>query len=310
MVAPAGSANHPGRGKDLEVRYAYAPGCFRAPGPGPRDEAVLEVARALDLTFEEVEEAGASPTGALALDGIPAYVRVGRVLTFASLRLGGGSPPGVAPTLVSPCTACFRNLSRARHALRTHPELHRRVTEELAAEGLPFEPGSVRVRHLLEVLHDDVGPSSIRARVTRPLSGLRVVPYYGCLGTRPAEPGETAAEPGSGRKLEEVLSSLGADVVDFPLRDHCCGGRASRASEETATSLLHRILRGAADARAAVIAVVCPRCRYNVRTGQQPVNRRFGTRFALPVRHFAELAAEAFGIDVGPATRAEVGVRS
>lgn len=182
------------------------------------------------------------------------------------------------------------------NSLATHADLRDRVAEELAVTGLSLDPGSVRVRHLLDVLYEDAGPDEIRRRVTNPLTHLCVAPYTGCLVARSGIPEPGLENPGPPGRLEEILSALGAEVVDFPLKAHCCGGRAAEASEEVATSLHHRILRSAADHGADVIVVVCPRCLRNLEAGQEPVNRRFRTRFAIPVRYFTDLVAEALGV--------------
>ncbi len=269
------------------MRYGYDPGCFRPIGGGPCDETVPAVARALGLLLEEVDEPGERAAGSLAMSGIAAYARVARLLALTARRLAGP-----APALVSPCGDCYRTLFRAAQSLREHPDLCGKVAEELAAEGLAFDPAAVTVRHLLDVLHEDAGLPAIRARVTQPLRGLRVAAYTGCLARADGEPGAGAT------RLEELLGALGADVVDFPLREHCCGGRAAELSPEVATSLQHRILRCAAGRKVDVLAAVCPRCRGNLEAGQEPANRRYGSALAVPVRHFADLLADAFGIGV------------
>lgn len=279
------------------MRYGYDSGCSKPSGGSPGDDAVFDVAGALGLTLEEVEEPGGCPGSDLTMNAIPAFAKVARLLAFAARQLSAREDSAVPPALVTPCSSCYLNLSRAIHALATHADLRERVAEELVATGLPLPPESIRVRHLLDVLYEDAGPGPIRQRVTRPLTDLRVAPYYGCLASAggPEEPGrDDPARPG---RLEEILAALGAEVVDFPLRAHCCGGRAAEASEEVATSLQHRILRSAADGGADVIVTVCPRCRRNLGTGQEAVNRRFRTDFALPVRTFTDLMAEAFGTD-------------
>ena len=275
------------------MRYGYDPGCSRLPGAGSSDASVRDVASALGLALEEIENPFDSATGALAMNGIPAYARVGRLLTLAARQLAGRADACVPPAVVSPCSACFRTLSRAAESLSAHPVLRETVAEELAAGGLSLELRPVRVRHLLDVLHEDAGLEAVRARVTRPLAGLRVAPYYGCLATRSGAPGA-----GAGRRLEEVLDALGAEVVDLPLRDHCCGGRAAEVSEDVAASLQHRILRSARDAGADVVATVCRRCLRNVEAGRERVARAFGARFAIPVRYFTDLVAAAFGLGV------------
>ena len=230
------------------------------------------------------------------MNAIAAYARIGRLLALAARQLASRDDSSVPPSVVTPCSACFLNLSRASRSLDTHADLRARVAEELAAAGLSLDTGSVRVRHLLDVLYEDAGPDKIRRCVTRPLTHLRVAPYYGCLTTKRGFPEPVREDSPPGARLEEILSALGAEVVDFPLKAHCCGGRAAEASEEVATSLHHRILRSAVDHGAGVIATVCPRCLRNLEAGQELVNRRFRTRFAIPVRYFTDLVAEAFGV--------------
>ena len=167
-----------------EVRYGYDPACRRPPGEGPGEDSVFAIADSLGLRLEEIEELGGCGREGLAMNAIPAYARVGRVLTLAARQLAAPENASVLPSIVTPCSACFLNLSRARRSLDTRADLRDRVAEDLAATGLPLDPGSVRVRHLLDVLYEDAGPDEIRRRVRHPLTHLRVAPYYGCLTTR------------------------------------------------------------------------------------------------------------------------------
>lgn len=278
------------------MRYGYDPGCSRLLEDGPRGAAPRRVAAALGLTLEEIGVPGDCAPREAAMNGIPAYARVGRLLALAARQLGEGGPGRPVPTVVSPCSACFLNLSRASLSLARHPDLREQVDEGLAAEGIKFEPGAVRVRHLLDVLYEDAGLEAVRARVRKPLAGLLAAPYYGCLTTRPGLPDPASGDPAHPTRLDEILRALGAGVVDFPLKAHCCGGHAAASSEEASTSLLHRILRCAAEGNASVIVTVCPVCRRNLEAGQDAVNRRFRTTFSIPVRSFADLLEEAFGV--------------
>ncbi len=285
------------------TRYGYEPGCFRPPAGRDPDAEILDAVRALGLDLEVVDERTGGAPGALALNGLPAYARVARLLSLAA-RLGRGTFPRRPPTVVSPCTACFRNLSRARQALATHPDLRLQVDGCLEEEGIRCEPGAVRVRvrHLLDVLWEDVGPDAIRARVSRPLSGRRVAVYYGCLAIRDGGTRERRA-PGFETRFERLLEALGADVVDFPLRSHCCGGNASEASSDVAASLVGRILRCAARRRVEAIAVACPRCRHNLRSRAATLPEGAPEPPGIPVRYFTELMAEAFALSPRCPTR-------
>lgn len=282
-------------------RYGYEPGCFRPPKGRDGDAGLLDAVRALGLELEVVDERAGDAPGALALNGLPAYTRVARLLSLAA-RFGRGALPRRTPTVVSPCTACFRNLSRARQALATHTDLRRQVDVCLADEGFRCEPDAVRVRHLLDVLWEDVGPGAVRARVTLPLSGRRVAAYYGCLAVRDGE-GRDTRTVGFETRFERLLAALGADVVDLPLRAHCCGGRASEASAEVAASLVGRIHRSAAERGVDVIAVACPRCRHNLRSRPGALAAAAPELPEIPVLYFTELMAEAFGLEPRDAAR-------
>ncbi len=283
-----------GRVQETGARYGYEPGCFRPPAGREGDTKLLDTLRALGLELEVVDERAGDAPGALALNGLPAYARVARLLSLAA-RLGRGALPRRPPTVVSPCTACYRNLSRARSALATHPDLREQVDASLAEEGFRCEPGAVRVRHLLDVLWEDVGAEAVRARVSRPLTGLRVAAYYGCLDARDVGARESRAA-GFETRFERLLEALGADVVELPLRAHCCGGRASEASAEVAASLVGRILRSARERRVDVIAVACPRCRHNLRSRRATPPAEAPAQPEVPARYFTELFAEAFGL--------------
>jgi heterodisulfide reductase subunit B len=294
MEPAAPPANH--RGGERRVRYGFDPGCSRPPGGGPCDDTAVAVARALGLAFEEIEDPSGFAAGSLVMNGIPAYARVGRLLAHAARQLSGSPDAAVPPVVVSPCGGCFRTLSRASASLSTHPDLRETVVEELASAGLSLDRRVPRVRHLLDVLVEDAGTGAIRSRVRRPLTGLRVAPYAGCSAGGNAGAGGSPEGMNRARRLAEVVAALGAEVVDLPLAAHCCGGRAAEASEETATSLQYRIYRSATEAGADAIATACRRCLRNLSAGREPVNRRFRTRFATPVRDVADLAAEAFAL--------------
>lgn len=281
------------------MRYGFDSGCLRPPGGASDRSGAREVAESLGLTLEEVPEPGGCDAPGLEMNGIPAYARVGRLLTLAARQLASRGDARVPPTFVTPCAACFRGLSRASRTLATREDLRRAVAKELAAGGLALERGPVLVRHLLDVLVSDAGPDAIRARVVKPLTGLRVAPYCGCLAPRADEPPAGRDGTGPAGRLETFLRALGATVADFPLKDHCCGGLAAEKSEETAASLHVRILRGVVASGADLLAVACPRCERILSGGQEAVNRRYGTRFAIPVRTFASLAADAFGLGDG-----------
>ena len=197
---------------------------------------------------------------------------------------------------MAPCSACYLNLSKSDKYMRTDADLAEKVNLALAAGGLNYKPGSVQVRHLLDVIVNDVGCSKMKAQVTRPLKGLRVAPYYGCLIARPGLRTDEH-DPEYPTTLDELLACLGAEVVDFPLKTHCCGGHMTQISEGTGFELIRRLVKGAADYQADLIVTVCPMCQLNLDAYQGAMNRYFKTNYHIPVLYFTQMMGLAFGLD-------------
>ena len=103
-------------------------------------------------------------------------------------------------------------------------------------------------------------------------------------------------DPEHPTSMDKVLKSLGATVIDYPLKAQCCGGHMTQISEETALELLRRLLKNAADYDADMIATLCPMCQLNLDAYQDAVNAHFGTDYQIPVVYFTQLMGLAFGI--------------
>ena len=266
----------------------YYPGCSLQASARSYDVSAKKVADILNLRFEEVVDWNCcGATEYFSINSIPAYSLVARNLALASDQ-GYGE-------MVAPCSACYLNLHKTDAYMGKHDDLNTKVNQALAAGGLDYEPGSLNIRHLLDVLVEDVGYDAIAANVSQPLKGLRVAPYYGCLIARPGmiEPGVNPEYP---THLDKLLQTLGATVVDFPLKTHCCGGHMTQISENVAYELIRRIVHNADEYAADAIVTVCPMCQLNLDAYQPEVNRTFGTAYGLPVLYFTQVMGLAFGM--------------
>lgn len=272
------------------MKYSYYPGCSLERNALAYHQSTLAVAEPLGIEFDEVEDwncCGATEYFSLKL--VPAYALVGRNLALAAEQSTNGSH------LVAPCSACFVNLLKTDRYMGRSPELAAKVNTALEAGGLHYEPGSVEVRHLLDIIVNDVGYEAVAAQVTKPLYNLRVAAYYGCLIVRPGleETFDHAEYPTTLDKLMEVM---GATVVDFPLKAHCCGGHMTQISEGVALELIRRLLKNASDYGADTIVTLCPMCQLNLDAYQKQVNNYFGTNYSIPILYFTQLMGLAFGI--------------
>jgi heterodisulfide reductase subunit B len=195
--------------------------------------------------------------------------------------------------LVAPCSACYKNSYFANVHLKEDPDLADHINFALEEDDLRFS-GNIGVRHLIEVYVDDVGLEDLKSKVSHPLEGLRVAPYYGCQIVRPRKDGEDVEQP---QFFESLLSATGAVPVDFPLKLYCCGGSLILTSRRAALSMVRNLLQNAVDSGAEVIATACPLCQVNLECYQRQVNQEFDTELSIPVLYFTQLLGSAMGID-------------
>ncbi len=266
--------------------YAYYPGCSLQHSAHAYDASTKVVAEHFGITFIEVEDWNCcGATEYFTINSLPAYSLVARNLSLASQQN--------LTDLIAPCSACYLNLHKTDDYMQQYPKLNKNVNQSLAAGGLNYKPGSIRVRHLLDVIVEDIGYERIRESVVKPLTNLRVAPYYGCLIVRP----NTDYNPEYPVHLDKLLTALGATVIDYPMKTHCCGGHMTQISEETAFELIRRLLYNADENNGNMIVTVCPMCQLNLDAYQTDVNKHFGINFNVPVLFFTQIMGLALGME-------------
>jgi heterodisulfide reductase subunit B len=264
-------------------KYTYYPGCSAEATASPLGISVLPVAEALGMELIELEDwncCGSSPYGSV--DKLQAMAIAARNLALAEKA---------GLDLVTPCSNCYVVLGGANDSLKTHLTLREQVGKALAVAKLSYK-GGVRVRHLAEVLYSDVTPEVIASKVTKPLKGLKVAPYYGCQLVRP----NGFDDPESPHSLDELVASLGADVVPWQMKVSCCGSSLVMPEQEVALGLINKILRNARENGAQCLVTPCPLCQINLDAYQSQVNSRFKTNYNLPVLFVTQLVGVALGI--------------
>ncbi len=195
--------------------------------------------------------------------------------------------------LLTPCNGCYSTLKTVLGDIRDSVELRAKVTARLREIGLELR-GEVKVKHLIEVLHDDLTTDRIKKLVTRPLSGMRIAVHYGCHMMRPASR-LRFDDPLHPEKYDLLVKALGAEAVQYETKMLCCGSALGNAgSQEEAAMMLRRKLmdlKGRADA----LTVVCPACfiQYDQR---QFILQRQGEGLNIPVFTYPELLGLAMGI--------------
>lgn len=273
------------------MNYSYYPGCSLEKNAAAYDISARAIAPRLGMQLTEVEDWNCcGATEYVSLNLTAAYSLIARNLAQASKNTA-------THELVAPCSACYLNLRKCEKVLRQDPAFAERVNQALAAGGTGYKPGTLHVRHLLDVVYQDVGPQALTAKVTQPLKGLRVAPYYGCMIVRP-EFHDGGDNPEAPTTLDEILKALGAEVVDYPLKAACCGGHMTQISEATGFEMIHRLIKTASELEADLIATVCPMCQLNLDGFQGAMNRHFGSHYHMPVLYFTQLIGLAMGMSM------------
>ena len=265
--------------------YTYYPGCSAEATAVGLGISVEAIAKPLDMELIELEGwtcCGSTPYGSL--DELESIVVAARNLALAEKT---------GLDLVTPCSSCFITLYQADIKLKDHPQLMAQINEALAVANLEYH-GSVRVRHLTEVLVNDITPEVITTKVKRPLNGLKVAPYYGCQLVRPDYGFDDPEFPQS---LDRLVECLGAKAVPFPLKNRCCGGSLIIPEEDLALGLIRKLLDNAVENGAQCIVTPCPLCQTNLDAYQSRVNSKFKTHYNVPVLFITQLIGLALGID-------------
>ena len=264
--------------------YAYFPGCSLEKMAVSYHMSAMETTRKLGIKLTEIEDWNCcGATTYFYIDELLAYTLCARNLAIAEKT---------GLDVVAPCSACYKNMYFTAAHLKKDADLAEHVNFALEEDNLHFS-GNINVKHLIEVFSQDVDPQELRSKATKPLTGVRVAPYYGCQIVRPQKEKEDVEQP---QFFEEMLSAIGATPVNFPLKMRCCGGSLILSSRTAALSMVRNLLQCAVDSQATVIATACPMCQVNLECYQQQVNQEFGTNFSMPILYFTQLVGLAMGI--------------
>jgi heterodisulfide reductase subunit B2 len=265
------------------VKYAYFPGCSLESMAWDFDRSTRAVCRALGIELEDIPDwvcCGSTPAHASS-----------ESLAVALPVMNLQKAQAMGRPVLTACASCYARLRTANHAVSNEPD--ERIRSERVT-GKPYA-GDVEVHHILDALVNHYGIEPIRQRVSRPLAGLRVACYYGCLLSRPPEivAFDSAEHPMS---MDNLVAALGAEPVQWPYKTECCGASLSITNSSVVNRLSHRLLAMAAEAGAQCIAVACPLCQVNLDLRQADAARAHGQLPAIPVLYITQLAGLALGL--------------
>lgn len=267
------------------MSYLYYPGCSLESSARSYDVSTRWVFQRLNLELKELEDWNCC--------GATMYMSIKETISLAFSARNLALAERNNGQIVAPCSSCYTILNKTNHILQENFIMRAKVNQSLKRAGLEYK-GTVRVRHPLDVLVNDVGLENIKDKAVRSLQGIRIAPYYGCQIVRPEGFFDDRENPVT---MDELFSSLGATIVPYPVKLRCCGGMLMTTFPEVALKLNREILEAAEAEKAEVIVTTCPLCQINLDAYQDRINKRFGTKFQIPIMFFTQLLALALGAD-------------
>ena len=265
------------------LKYAYYPGCSLHASAGEYDLSTRELFNALNIGLTEVPDwfcCGATPAH-----------NVDELLSLSLCAKNLELAEKVEGDLAVACAACFSRLKFTQHTLEESDVKRKQVEKAIDA---PVKLDG-KVKHLLEILARDLGLERLAAAVKKPLSGLKVACYYGCLLTRPTDvPNLDCTEAPT--IMEHVIEAVGAETVAWTHRLECCGANFTLSRPGVVLQLTNAILDSAKSAGADCIMVGCPLCHGNLDIRQKEIEGVYSTSYNLPVFYLTQLVGLAVGL--------------
>ncbi len=264
--------------------YAYYPGCSGQGTSLEYDQSTRSVCKALGIELVDITDwncCGSTP--AHTVDHVlSAALSARNILQAEKMDVQG---------IITPCPSCLTNLKTASYRMRD-AEFKRKVDNLLDAPCRNDLP----IMSVLQVIYEQLGPEEVAERVTAPLTGLKVAPYYGCLMSRPPKIMEfdDCENPIA---MDRLMEAAGAEVMPFPLKVECCGASFGVAKNEMVSRLSGKLLNMAEDCGATSMVTACPLCQMNLDLRQGQISRANGRRHEMPIFYYTQLLGLALGLD-------------
>ncbi len=263
---------------------AYYPGCSALGSSKEYETSTQAVCKHLSVVMKEIEDfscCGSTPAHTMSHE-------LSSALSARNLRLANDMN---AEKVLTSCPSCLANLKTAKY--RMNDEHFKSEVDALLDTPTTEMPETLSV---LQYLVEEVGIEKITEKVKKPLAGLKVACYYGCLLTRPAQimQFDNQEVPMS---MDNILTALGAECVPYPLKTECCGAAHGIPTQEMTAKLSARLLERAKEFDADVVAVACPLCHMNLDLRQGQAEKAVDKKFNLPVLYFTQLMGIAFGFE-------------
>ena len=270
------------------MKVAYWPGCVSRGFTPELHGSMAAVAPLLDIELIELDRANCCGAGVIA-EHNQELADTLNARTFALAQQTDGA------LMMNICSTCQGAQSECQERLDANAEYRALVNENIKDLGLTYEQG-ITNKNFLWLLVEDIGLDELRSRVKRPLSGLKVGPFYGCYIVRPRNRLGIDEENPRDTYLDQVIDALGGTVIDYAGAQKCCGFPIITMNKEASLKQAGRHMSDAADADADCVVTPCPLCHLNLDLQQPLAERVVGREIGMPVLHLPQLVGLALGL--------------
>ncbi len=270
--------------------YSYYPGCSSQAGASSSNlmRSVDSMCEELDVKLNHIPDWNCC-SASIGYGSGSVLPRLS--LSARNIALSEEANPG--QDIVATCAACWLSTKEASERLHEDEGMFTDVNSALAEANLKLN-NNTPVRHMAEVLIEDIGFDALAEGVKKPLEGIKIAGYVGCQTNRPfGIAGESFENP---KYLDKLVSSLGGDAIEsYEKKVQCCGGALAFSEPEKSQEMIHGIIEAAYDNGADMIVTPCPLCQANVEIYQDEINAKYNSKFEMPVVYYSQLISVAYG---------------
>jgi succinate dehydrogenase / fumarate reductase cytochrome b subunit len=272
-------------------KVAYWPGCVSRGFTPELHGSMAKVAPLLDLELVELDRACCTGAGVIAEHNQElADTLNARTFALAQQEIRNG-----ADLMMNICSTCQGAQSECQERLDASAEYRAQVNETLKPEGLEYTAG-ISNKNFLWMLVEEIGLDVLKSKVTRPLTDLKVGPFYGCYIVRPVSRLGIDDERPRDTYLPQVIQTLGGTVIDYAGSHKCCGFPIITMNTDASLKQAGRHLGDAKDADADCLVTPCPLCHLNLDLQQPLAAKAVGRQLDMPVLHLPQLVGLALGL--------------
>jgi heterodisulfide reductase subunit B len=268
------------------MKFVYFPGCVIPQKENSYEMSARKICEKLDIELVDMEGANCCGLNLDPVDHFSSVLLAARDLCLAE-EMGSD--------ILVLCNGCFGHLSRVKNEILRDEILRKRVNKALKSINKIFH-GTVKVKHIVQTLINDVGTEKIGETIVRPLNKLKVAPYYGCHIVKPSDE-LTFDNPETTQLLDSLIDVTGAKRINYRGKNVCCGAPIMGINEKISLMIARDKLRNIQKAGSNTIVTICPFCHLQFDLNQLTIEDEYSEEYGIQVLHYPQLLGLAQGIN-------------